>query len=367
MSARITILSGLGDKGPAAIVVEANGKRLLLDAGGALHPGEPVTWARGLDVDAVIISHDHIDHIGGVNELPATLPLYCTPLVAQSLPNGRAWQPLPERGICQIAGITVTTGQAGHSLGGVWIHLDVEGGIFYSGDACFESRLFPFDTPPPARIALLDASYGTYDQPQQACVYAISEHLSRPLVFPVPETGRALEMALWLAEEADARGLSLAIDPVIRANLKTLLALPATLRRSNIDDRIKALLARPDASQPTLNLISDRDDTAAMWSGFHLLHTGYLTPSRCAELAAGDILWQRWNVHLRASHLVELADQVNAEHVVPLFTHLSDPALSNWRTLLGARLATQKTLFLNTHALNTHVLNANTLNSRSLA
>lgn len=367
MSASIHILSGLGDKGPAAIVVEAKGKRLLLDAGGALHPGEPITWAQELNVDAVIISHDHVDHIGGVSELPATLPLYCTPLVALALPKERAWQPLPERGTCQVAGIPVTTGQAGHSLGGVWIHLDVEGGIFYSGDACFESRLFPFDTPPPARMALLDASYGTYDQPQQTCVDAISEHLGRPLVFPVPETGRALEIALWLAEEADARGLSLAIDPLIRANLKTLLALPEMLRRSNADDKIKALLARPEASQPSLKLISDRDDTANMWPGFHLLHTGYLTPSRCAELAAGDILWQRWNVHLRASHLVELADQIKAERVVPLFTHLSEPALSAWRTLLGTRLATQKKLFLNTHVLNSPVLNANALNNRSLA
>ena len=33
MSAFVEILSGLGDKGPAAIVVEALGKRLLLDAG----------------------------------------------------------------------------------------------------------------------------------------------------------------------------------------------------------------------------------------------------------------------------------------------------------------------------------------------
>ncbi len=148
MSATIQILSGLGDKGPAAIVVEAQGKRLLLDAGGALHPGEPVTWARGLAVDAVLISHDHVDHIGGVVELPAQIPLYCTPLVAKALPPQRAWQPLPYRGRLDVEGIAVTTGQAGHSLGGVWLHLDVAGGIFYSGDACFESRLFPFDAPP---------------------------------------------------------------------------------------------------------------------------------------------------------------------------------------------------------------------------
>ncbi|PRY64203.1 beta-lactamase family protein [Vreelandella songnenensis] len=349
MSLAIDILSGLGDKSPAAIVVTANGRRLLLDAGGALHPGDPTTWARGLAVDAVIISHDHIDHIGGVSELDPETPLYCTPLVASALPKGRAWQPLPERGTCWIEGIPVTTGQAGHSLGGVWIHLGVEGGIFYSGDACLESRLFPFDVPPSARIALLDASYGTYDQPQQACVDAISEHLNRPLVFPVPESGRALEMALWLASEADARGLSIAVDPSIRANLKTLLELPATLRRPGADEAIAALLAREDAATPSLRLISDRDDTAAQWPGYQLLHTGYLTPSRCAELAADKILWQRWNVHLRASHLVALADQVGACQVVPLFTSLAEPGLSAWRALLGPRLHALPTLHTALH------------------
>ncbi|WP_290906835.1 MBL fold metallo-hydrolase [Halomonas sp.] len=82
MSLRIEVLSGLGDKAPAAILVEAEGRRLLLDAGGVLHPGQSLAWAEGLDVDAVLISHDHFDHIGGVSALPAELPLYCTPSVA---------------------------------------------------------------------------------------------------------------------------------------------------------------------------------------------------------------------------------------------------------------------------------------------
>lgn len=134
MSVRVEVLSGLGDKAPAAILVEADGRRLLLDAGGALHPDQSMAWVDGLDVDAVLISHDHIDHIGGVSALPAELPLYCTGEVAAALPSGREWRALPERGQCRIAGIPVTTGQAGHSLGGVWLHLGVDGGVFYSGD-----------------------------------------------------------------------------------------------------------------------------------------------------------------------------------------------------------------------------------------
>ncbi|BCB59983.1 MULTISPECIES: MBL fold metallo-hydrolase [Halomonadaceae] len=344
MSATIQILSGLGDKGPAAIVVEAQGKRLLLDAGGALHPGEPVTWAQGLAVDAVLISHDHVDHIGGVVELPAQIPLYCTPLVAKTLPPQRAWQPLPYRGRLDVEGIAVTTGQAGHSLGGVWLHLDDAGGIFYSGDACFESRLFPFDAPPPAHTALLDASYGRYDQPQAQCIHAIGKALDHPLVLPVPETGRALEMALWLSEEADQRHLPLAIDPIIRDNLAALLALPNDLRRKGLDAAIQALLQRPNARHPALWLVSDRDDDPPDWPHHRLLHTGYLTPQRRQQLAAGEVLWQRWNVHLRASHLVALAHQLQAVQVAPLFTPLHADAESAWRDLLGTRLITQPSL-----------------------
>ncbi|MBT2786110.1 MULTISPECIES: MBL fold metallo-hydrolase [unclassified Halomonas] len=340
MSITIEILSGLGDKGPAAIVVEAQGKRLLLDAGGALHPGVPITWARGLNVDAVLISHDHIDHIGGVAELAEDVPLYCTPLVAKALPHGRTWHPLPERGSLEVEGITVTTGQAGHSLGGVWLHLAVAGGVFYSGDACIESSVFPFDTPPKAAVALLDASYGSYDQPQVSCVQTISEYLYQPLAFPVPETGRALEMALWLVEEAAIRGLTLAIDADIRANLAALLAMPETLRRPGIDAAIANVLARANDEHATLRLISDHNDRPDQWIDHHLLHTGYLTPERRAQLAVGEISWQRWNVHLRASHLVALADLLDATQVVPLFTQFSDNELNAWHRLLSDRLCT---------------------------
>lgn len=342
MSVNIDILSGLGDKGPAAIVVEANGKRLLLDAGGALHPGDTITWANNLDVDAVLISHDHVDHIGGVAHLPDDVPLYCTPLVAQAQPPGRAWRPLPERGSLTVAGIGVTTGQAGHSLGGVWLHLAIDSGVFYSGDACFESRVFPFDTPPKAATALLDGSYGSYDAPQAACYQQLRQQLHRPLALPVPTTGRALELALWLSQLALQQGISLAIDPAIRSALANLLAQPTTLRRPGIDAAIARVLTGKNDPNATLQLISDRDDTPDQWPNHHLLHTGYLTPERCAQLATGKISAQRWNVHLRASHLVALADQLGASQTVPLFTQLNDNELNAWSRLLAKRLCTTR-------------------------
>ncbi|MGQ4878547.1 MBL fold metallo-hydrolase [Billgrantia sp. LNSP4103-1] len=320
MTLRIEVLSGLGDKAPAAILVEAQGRRLLLDAGGALHPGQSADWARGLDVDAVLISHDHFDHIGGVSALPAELPLYCTDVVATALPSGREWRPLPERGQCRVAGVPVTTGQAGHSLGGVWLHIGSEGGVFYSGDACLESQLFPFDEPPPARVALLDASYGVYDTPQAECRMAIAQCLAEPRVLPVPPTGRALEMALWLEARAERLGFGWNLDDACREGLGQLLRLPSTLRREGHDAAVRRLLDAARPASPTLWLVADRDDDPLDWPDHRILHTGYLTPRRQRQRAGGEVDWRRWNVHLRLSHMRWLTNRLGAERVIPLFT-----------------------------------------------
>lgn len=320
MTPRVEVLSGFGEKAAAAILVEWRGRRLLLDAGGPLHPDEPCRWAEGLDVDAVLISHDHVDHIGGVPRLPADLPLYCTPEVARALPPGREWRPLAPRGRQSVAGVPVTTGQAGHSLGGVWLHLGIGDGLFYSGDACLESRLFPFDRPPAAAVALLDASYGRYDVPQARCRGALERCLTRPLVLPAPVSGRALEMALWLEERAARLGVDWNLDETCREALERLLRLPRSLRRDGHDAALHRLLAAPRAASPGLWLAADRDDDPGDWPQHRLLHTGYLTPRRRRQRAAGEIDWLRWNVHLRASHLRALARHLRARRVLPLFT-----------------------------------------------
>jgi glyoxylase-like metal-dependent hydrolase (beta-lactamase superfamily II) len=334
MMPQVEALSGFNQKAPAAIRVEWQGKRLLLDAGGELNPDVPCRWADGLDVDAVLISHDHIDHIGGVALLPADVPLYCTPQVAQALPPGRAWRPLLPRGLQQILGIPVTTGQAGHSLGGVWLHLGIGGGIFYSGDASLESLLFPFDKPPSAHVALLDASYGLYDCPQEECRQALCRHLDRPTVMPVPASGRALEMALWLHRQAGRQGIEWSLDGDCRKGLEQLLSLPQALRHHGNDTDLRQLLAISEPASPRIRLVGDRDDSPRDWPSYRLLHTGYLTPERQRQLEAGEVDWMRWNVHLRFSHLLALVHHLGAQQVIPMFTRL----VPEWSRLLAMPL-----------------------------
>lgn len=141
---KIEIISGLNRKAPAAILLSARGQRILLDAGGALEPDEAL-WQVPADIDAVLLSHDHADHIAGLNRLPRDVPVYCSKVTAQALPAGHNVRYINVRGRFRIGEITVTTGSCGHAYGGVWFHLDIDGGVFYSGDISMESALFHFD------------------------------------------------------------------------------------------------------------------------------------------------------------------------------------------------------------------------------
>lgn len=338
MNARVRVLSGFGGKGPAAILVEYRGIRLLLDAGGALDGSVDVDWSTGLEVDAAIITHDHVDHIDGVRHLPTSVPVYCTAAVAEALPEGRVWRELPVRGRVSIAGIEITTGLAGHSLGGVWLHLAIGPGIFYSGDFSFESWPFPFDDPPTAGIALLDASYGLYDRPQVECRRELASWLDRRLLLPVPPSGRALEIALWLQRLSESRPLDWSLDDACHRQLARMLALSPACLRDDARWRLSRLLDVATAPQAGILLVADDADTSRWLAGQDrtLLYSGYLRPERRAEVVEGRAHWLRWNVHPRASDLVCLAYRLGATRVVPLFTSL-DP-LPDWRRLLGRRL-----------------------------
>ncbi|WP_084155921.1 MBL fold metallo-hydrolase [Halomonas halocynthiae] len=329
---KITVLSGLGAKAPAAILIETTKVRLLLDAGGPLDPGTACEWVSDLErrgwPDAILISHDHPDHTGSLAQLPSDIPLYCTSETARALPAGRRWRALASRGEQRIAGVRVTTGQAGHSLDGVWLHLALGQGIFYSGDTCLESAVFPFDPPPTAAIALLDTSYGRYDQSLAAAQAAMTDHLKHPTVMPVPASGRAAEIALWFIDNSESTHVGdenltrLALDEGCHQALARLLALPDTLRRPGIDARLRELLTVPPSATPHLLLVDD-DGLRNTWPGFHTLHSGYLTPSRRRQVAAGEATWQRWNVHPRLTDITTLMNLLQAQELWPLFTELT--------------------------------------------
>ncbi|MGK9174426.1 MBL fold metallo-hydrolase [Yokenella regensburgei] len=343
MTIVIDVISGLNAKAPAAILISTPRQRILLDAGGALDPDDD-PWPVPDNLDAVLLSHDHVDHIAGLDRLPSTIPVYCTALTAQALPSGHDIQIIPVRGQFQLGEITVTTGSSGHALGGVWFHLNVAGGIFYSGDFSMESTIFHFDTPPPAQVALLDASYGLYDVAQHEQWAKLQGCFTRPTLCPVPPSGRAVELALLLAREGDT---DMALDAPCLALLRQMVDCNDGSVREDVVGALQQLLQTLAPFSPEVKILfaADPDGQSGMAGELRArgdfyhrtLFTGHLNRVARQQWQKGDVDFCRWNVHPTRQSLQALVAMLDCRKLFPLFTPIED--IGRWQQALQCEIA----------------------------
>lgn len=348
------VLSGLGEKGPACIRLWTGRQLWLLDVGFGPEASSPFQpeWLQG--ADAVFITHDHIDHIGGAaHAIRAGLPIHTTAQTARALPPGADLRLLPEQGQTVIDGVTLTTGRNGHALGGVWLHFALgDQGLFYSGDWSTESDWFAFDPPPPAGTALLDASYHIDPVAQLTRKAALDAALDAlppeaQVLFPVPPSGRAGELALHLLP----RG-GLTLDDTCRAALREGLASgtlgPAAralipLLAQSFDPAARFLICdTPNADAGMAwRIVQDWRDSGALGQRGMVFFTGHMT-AHARAIAAHGGRFQRWNVHPSFTNQKEMIAHLGARRFAPLFCampedYLLEPDLGA-EPILGGRI-----------------------------
>jgi KH/beta-lactamase-domain protein len=246
-------LGGVKQVGRSCFVVVTPETKVMLDCG--INPGEMsgldayprLDWFNFDldDLDAVVISHAHIDHQGF---LPTLFkygyrgPVYCTeptlPLMVllqtdsvKIANNNGTYLPYAARDVYEVIkhcitlpygkptdispDVTITLNNAGHIMGSATVHLNISGAhnILYSGDYKY-ARTQLLDSAvslyPRVETLITESTYGntTDVMPDQQSVYrGFTESINKTLteggkvLLPVPAVGRAQEIMLVMAKE----------------------------------------------------------------------------------------------------------------------------------------------------------------------
>jgi Cft2 family RNA processing exonuclease len=328
---KLTAISAVGAKGPACFLLEAGGKRLLLDLGYGPQPGLWPDVEHVGRVDALVLSHSHKDHIGGLSLLPkvGNPPIFATEATVRRLPAGTEANLLPIHGEGDVLGIRVETGRNGHAPGGIWMRFHGGTGLLYTGDYSTESALYACDPPPKARTVLLDASYGDDDTAIAERQKTLAPFLSGDVLLPAPADGRGPDIALHLARA----GRPLRLDDATRAAVRELAGAHRASLRPGIESELAQIAetagSAGEASGATIATPAtcDAGSTAeliAQWESKAepaIVFTGYIPPGTPADrlVKSGRGKFLRWSVHPRLSDNVALVRQCGAATVIPAF------------------------------------------------
>jgi Cft2 family RNA processing exonuclease len=327
----LRIISGVGSKGPACFLLEVQGKRLMLDLGYGPQPGLWPNVDGVSKVDALLLTHSHKDHIGGLSLLPkiGNPPIFATEITGKKLPAGTPFNPLPLGVRSKIVGIDIETGRNGHAPGGVWLRFHSGTGFLYTGDYSTESALYAYDPPPKSRTVLFDCSYGEDDTPLAERQDTLAPYLAGDVLLPAPADGRGPDIALHLHRS----GKAIRFDDATRAAVHDLTSIARGYLRDGVESELGQLAGRalppgePTGATFATPATGESGVAAELFAKWEnkpeptIVFTGYVPPGTPADRLVKSVRakFLRWNVHPRLSDNIALVRASGAATVIPAF------------------------------------------------
>ena len=349
---QLALYGGFGEKGRTCLGIEADGFRLLLDAG-------IKTSERGRDyypaisddelaaTDALVITHAHEDHVAGLGwcvahgftgrllmtretagEVDSMLVAYAD-TAQRSAARKLAPGCLTPGARVALGPLRIVAGRSGHVVGGVWCQVGGDArSVVYCSDVVPASPVFAMDPIPRCDAIVLDASYGDDDVPAQDRAQAVRDWVAaqpQGCILPTPLSGRSAELLAIVPGP-------IALAPGMREALQTQIAASGWLIGGG-DRRLAKRLAlasdwKKGAALPRAALICHdgmgiagpaREILAtAAAQGHPVLFTGHLPADSPGErmLAAGKAAWLRLPTHPTLSENVAIAATGAASVVV---------------------------------------------------
>ena len=214
----IEILGGVGEYGRNCFFIEKEGRAILLDCGVMNNPQKTLpnlTEAHVAKLEAVFISHSHIDHVGAIPLLEKwgyKEPIIMSDMTAQQLklafPNISIFHPESNgEWIIVNKDVAYQWGYSGHLIGSVWYKIRfLEKMLFYTGDYVVDSYLLkatlPVEDGTIYDVAFIDSGHVEKQinniQTLQQIMEYISAHPEQSFIFPSSFSGKTVDIAAYL-------------------------------------------------------------------------------------------------------------------------------------------------------------------------